>query len=100
VVGQKTNVHKDGLVLGGCAREGGSVEELPCHGGVGVAAHVGAVALAGAVLEVREGRGRRRPAGCSGGAGAGAALLRVVPLLALFELRSHHFDGGRVFLDA
>jgi hypothetical protein len=24
----------------------------------------------------------------------------VVPLLALFELRSHHFDGGRVFLDA
>jgi hypothetical protein len=55
MVGQKADVQEDGLVLGRGARQRVGVERLPGYGGVGVAAHVRAVALGGAVAQLREG---------------------------------------------
>jgi hypothetical protein len=80
VIGQEANVHKDGLVLGRCPGEGGCVQHLPCHGGVGVAAHIGTVAFAGAVPQLRE----------DGASDGGSPALWVVALLPLLQLRPHH----------
>jgi len=83
VVGEEADVHEDGLVLCGGAREGVGVEHLPCHGSVAVKSHVRAVALAGAVPQFWEPRA----------VGAGSALLGLLPWLALFQLCPHHSGG-------
>jgi hypothetical protein len=84
-------VHEDGLIFGSGPRQSVGVEHLPCHGGVGMSAHVGAVALAGPVLQLREGSVP----------GTGSIVCGVMRLLLpLPELCPHHHDDLCLTIEA
>jgi hypothetical protein len=74
VVCLKADVHEYRLVLSRGPGERVCVEHLPCYRSIGVSSHVGAVALAGAVLKLWK----------RGTAGTDRAVLGLLLRLALF----------------